>query len=103
MAEWRVALPLYEGRMIGQFDPSAKGWVAARGRSAVWRAIPLDDKAIEPQFLDDPRITFGRTKPKRWAKDRYQGHRIGDKFSDAYCKCYSRDYPTGDSLYTLQC
>ena len=46
-----VALPLYEGRMIGQFDFSQKGYVRGRGRSAVWRERPFDDKTIEPQFL----------------------------------------------------
>ena len=46
-----VALPLYEGRMIGQCDSSQKGWVSGRGRSAVWRDIPWDLKQIEPQYL----------------------------------------------------
>ncbi|QED29967.1 hypothetical protein FRD01_22560 [Microvenator marinus] len=46
-----VALPLYEGRMIGQFDFSQKGWVSGKGRSAVWRDIPFDAKEVEPQFL----------------------------------------------------
>ena len=46
-----TALPLYEGRMIGQFDFSQKGWVSGKGRSAVWRDIPWDGKQIEPQFL----------------------------------------------------
>jgi len=46
-----VALPLYEGRMIGQFDFSQKGWVRGKGRSAVWREIPWEAKVIEPQFL----------------------------------------------------
>jgi hypothetical protein len=45
-----VALPLYEGRMIGQFDFSQKGWVSGRGRGAVWREIPWEAKWIEPQF-----------------------------------------------------
>ncbi len=45
------ALPLYEGRMVGQFDFSEKGWVSGKGRSAVWREIPFGDKAIEPQYL----------------------------------------------------
>lgn len=48
-----VALPLYEGRMIGQFDVSQKGWVSGKGRSAIWRAIPFDNKVVEPQFLMD--------------------------------------------------
>ena len=34
-----TALPLYEGRMIGQFDFSQKGWVSGKGRTAVWRDI----------------------------------------------------------------
>ena len=46
-----VALPLYEGRMIGQFDFSQKGWVSGKGRSAVWRDIPWEHKQIEPQYL----------------------------------------------------
>jgi len=46
-----VALPLYEGRMIGQFDFSQKGWVSGKGRTAVWRDVPFDTKTIEPQYL----------------------------------------------------
>jgi hypothetical protein len=46
-----VALPLYEGRMIGQFDFSQKGWVSGKGRTAVWRDIPWEAKQIEPQYL----------------------------------------------------
>ncbi len=46
-----TALPLYEGRMIGQFDFSQKGWVSGKGRTAIWRDIPWDHKQIEPQYL----------------------------------------------------
>ena len=46
-----MALPLYEGRMIGQFDFSQKGWVSGKGRGAVWRDIPWERKQIEPQYL----------------------------------------------------
>lgn len=46
-----VALPLYEGRMIGQFDFSQKGWVSGKGRSAEWRESGFEDKVIEPQYL----------------------------------------------------
>ena len=46
-----TALPLYEGRMIGQFDYSQKGWVSGKGRGAVWREIPWERKQIEPQYL----------------------------------------------------
>ena len=46
-----VALPLYEGRMIGPFDFSQKGWVSGKGRKAVWREIPWEAKTIAPQYL----------------------------------------------------
>ena len=46
-----VALPFYEGRMIGQFDFSQKGWVSGKGRGAIWRDIRWEDKQIEPQYL----------------------------------------------------
>ena len=51
-----TALPLYEGRMIGQFDFSQKGWVSGKGRTAVWRYIPWAAKSIEPQFLMQEKI-----------------------------------------------
>ena len=46
-----VALPLYEGRMVGQFDFSEKGWVSGKGRSAVWRDLGWTEKRLEPQYL----------------------------------------------------
>ena len=49
--EGDVALPLYEGRMIGQYDFSEKGWVSGKGRGAVWNEIGWDHKVIMPQFL----------------------------------------------------
>lgn len=46
-----TALPLYEGRMIGQFDFSQKGWVSGKGRTAEWRDISWESKRVEPQYL----------------------------------------------------
>lgn len=46
-----VALPLYEGRMINQFDFSEKGWVSGKGRGAVWSNIEWSKKVIDPQYL----------------------------------------------------
>ena len=46
-----MAMPLYEGRMIGQFDYSQKGWVSGKGRGAEWREIEWQKKWIEPQYL----------------------------------------------------
>ena len=44
--------PLYEGRMVDQFDHRAKGYVSGRGRTAVWRNLPFGDaqKATRPQW-----------------------------------------------------
>jgi hypothetical protein len=95
-----VALPLYEGRMIGQFDFSQKGWVSGKGRSAVWREIPSDGKAIEPQYLMSEE-TFS-TKP-----DLSHGNRLS--FMDVTSATNSRtmiaavvgDYPFGNSAPVL--
>jgi hypothetical protein len=46
-----VALPLYEGRMVGQFDFSQKGWVSGKSRRAVWSEIDNDGKSIRPQYV----------------------------------------------------
>lgn len=46
-----IALPLYEGRMIGQFDSFEQSWVSGKGRTAVWRDIPQNSKVFGPQFL----------------------------------------------------
>jgi hypothetical protein len=46
-----VALPLYQGVMIHQFDFSRKGWVSGTGLRAIWREIPFENKKLEPQFL----------------------------------------------------
>jgi hypothetical protein len=45
-----MALPLYEGRMIGQFDFSQKGWVSGKGRGAKWVDVPFDRKTLNPQY-----------------------------------------------------
>ena len=57
-AAGEIALPVYEGRMIGQYDFSNNGWVSGKGRSAVWRDIPFDNKQIEPQFLMGKKTYF---------------------------------------------
>jgi hypothetical protein len=45
------ALPVYEGRMIGAFDPAEKGWISGKGRRALWQDIPWAEKVFEPQYL----------------------------------------------------
>jgi len=46
-----IAHPVYEGRMVGQLDFSAKGWVSGSGRTAVWQELPWLDKSMQPQYV----------------------------------------------------
>ncbi|MCB2211766.1 hypothetical protein KQI52_06605 [bacterium] len=60
-----IALPLYEGRMIGQFDFSEKGWVSGKGRGAKWRNIPWSEKSIDAQYLM-PQDVYVHYSPVSW-------------------------------------
>lgn len=45
-------VPLYEGRMVDQYDHRAKGYRSGRGRAAVWADLRFasSDKSIQPQW-----------------------------------------------------
>ena len=48
----QILKPLVEGRMVGQYDPIEKSWIAGRGRTADWRynnGHRLAD--CQPQYL----------------------------------------------------
>jgi hypothetical protein len=55
-ADLTEGLPVYEGRMVDQFDHRAKAYRSGRGRSAVWEPLPFGDqhKAIVPQWRLPP-------------------------------------------------
>ena len=93
-----VALPLYEGRMIGQFDFSEKGWVSGKGRGAVWRGIPWDRKQIEPQYLMGLDHYCRSAKARRVPKAAYM--RVSSTTNtrttiSSYLGCH----PAGDSVF----
>lgn len=46
-----IALPLYEGRMVEQFDFSERRWVSGSGRNATWSKMSFGEKLLEPQYL----------------------------------------------------
>ena len=46
-----VALPLYQGVMVGQFDPSRGEWISGTGLNAKWNILEWDNKYYKPQFL----------------------------------------------------
>ena len=43
-------VPLYEGRMVHQFDHAAKAYVSGEGRGAKWRDLEFTEKALVPHF-----------------------------------------------------
>jgi len=65
-----IALPLYEGRMIGAFDPCEKGWVSGKGRGAIWRSLKSHEKVLEPQYLMSLDTYRAQEKVMR-------GHKVG--------------------------
>lgn len=46
-----VYVPVYEGRMVHQFDHAAKAYVQGSGRSSEWRALDFSEKEIVPHFF----------------------------------------------------
>ena len=46
-----VALPFYEGRMVGQFDFLTMSWVIGLGNAAIWRELGFDNKIFRPRAL----------------------------------------------------
>ena len=45
--------PLFEGRMIHQFDYEAKGYLNGHARRAIWKPLLIGEKGIYPHFYVD--------------------------------------------------
>ncbi len=92
-----VALPLYEGRMIGQFDVAQKGWVHGKGRQALW--LPVPDGRIMPQYLlaaKDYDSTAGALKVG------FLGVGSATNVRSMIAACLG-SYPCGNSVPTFHC
>ena len=76
-----IALPLYEGRMIGQFDFADKGYDHGRGRTATWRTCRFDNKQIEPQYLVFQEHLRFMAESSSLRQACIHGDRIGYEFS----------------------
>jgi len=56
--------PLFEGRMINQYDHQFREYKSGTGRTAVWEELPFSAKRIRPQFfinkkaIDERRSSF---------------------------------------------
>jgi len=93
-----IALPLYEGRMIGLHDFCEKGWVRGKGRSAVWRDISWGQKQIEPQYLISAEDIYSSTKVELGPKTAYM--RISSSTNTrTTISSYLCRYPAGDSVF----
>jgi len=44
-------LPLYEGRMVHQYDPMAKVYLSGQGRGAAWKVPSIEERRIMPHYL----------------------------------------------------
>jgi len=44
-------VPLYEGKMVHQFDPAAKAYVSGEGKRQVWQPLDWNEKHLKPHFF----------------------------------------------------
>ncbi len=47
----QVLLPLYEGRMVHQYDAMAKIYLSGHGRAATWKTPSLAERVVLPHYL----------------------------------------------------
>jgi len=101
-----VALPLYEGRMVGQFDFSEKAWVSGKGRKAVWEDISFENKVLMPQYLmsaDDHRgADAEETKIMAGLKVGFLAVGSATNSRSMFSGLVA-DFPAGNSVAVLQC
>jgi len=96
-----IALPLYEGRMIGAFDPSKKGWVSGKARTAIWREIPFEGKVLEPQYLIPVETYYQRGKVLRGNKIAFMRVSSATNTRSMYAALVG-DMPSGHTVAILQ-
>ena len=97
-----IALPFYEGRMIGQFDFSQKGWVTGKGRRAVWHKIPWILKSIEPQYLMGATDCAPRVRRRYGRKVAIMSITSSTNTRTMIASCVG-DMPCGHSIGVLDC
>jgi hypothetical protein len=93
-----IAVPLYEGRMIGQNDYSKKGWVSGKGRTAVWREIGFEHKTVEPQYLLSKKDYLESEKVYRAPKIAYMRISSGTN-ARTMIATFLKSEPAGDSVF----
>lgn len=95
-----VALPLYQGIMIGQFDACAKAWRSGTGLRAIWDEVPADKRILNPQYLMSLSNYYKSSKSNRHWK---VGYRRVARSTDSrtWIGTLISDLPAGDSVFYL--
>ncbi len=95
-----IALPLYQGVMIWQFDSCAKGWISGTGLQALWEEFQPRCKVLSPQYLMSYHTYKESDKSKQGAK---VGYRRIARNTDArtWIGSLISDIPSGDSIFYL--
>ncbi len=95
----RVLLPVYEGRMIGQYDWAKKAWLQGKGRRADWAELPFSEKKILPQYLLELN-DYLKMQPERGAKIAYLA--VGAATNTRSCiAAMIGDWPCGNAVPVL--
>lgn len=95
----RVLLPVYEGRMIGQYDWAKKSWLRGKGRRAEWSELDFADKSILPQYTMDL-SDYQSMQTERGAKLAYLA--VGASTNSRSCiAAMIGDWPCGNSVPVL--
>jgi hypothetical protein len=94
------AFPLFQGKMVAQFDPSAAKFISGGGSVSRWEQVPKDSKAFCPQYF----VLADDLNPRKVK----QGIKLGIKnVSNAtnqrtLIADIIKDFPTGDTVYTAR-
>lgn len=92
-----IALPLYEGRMISQFDFSSKEWKTGKGRGAIWETIPYTQKEFKPQYLLSSSTCAGWSTPVFGIKIPIMNISSATNTRTVIC-AITKDYPCNHAL-----
>jgi len=95
-----VALPLYEGRMVGFFDCMAQVWESGKGRFAVWEDAEIQSKKFKSQYLVSLADYIKSEKIKKSFK--LGVVKVSSATNSRSLKCsFIPPYPCGESVYSL--
>jgi hypothetical protein len=88
-------VPMYEGRMVHQFDHAAKAYVTGEGRGAKWRELSLCEKELIPHFY------VKATDSKLPIRAGYCDVTGQTNERSVLATILPADYPAGNSVYTV--